>query len=212
MKTVQNETLGFKLNIQVPDSVEEFDRLAGKQGAALDEANKNVIYRGWNADFRKKLIEQLEKTYGAGTETNIPRAVIGKGPKREKDGVEPDIFETEKKYVDRLIAGGISLATMQPTAESIGAAIAFDPSAAERSTKIGKEYLELADGVIAKGPQAVDTAVTKLLGLNPTFGDVERYAEGDENVKPEQVGQVTRESLASLIRANTMRKASEDLV
>lgn len=207
MKQAQNETLGFKLNVQVPDSVEEFDRLAGRQGAALDEATKNVMYRGWNADFRRKLIDSLEKQF-----TDIKRAVVGKGPKRKKDGIEPDIFESEQKYLDRVIAGGHPLVELQPMAEQVAAGIAFDPSAAERSTKVGKEYLELADGVIAKGNDAVETATTKLLALNPTFGDVERYEDGDEIPSGAAVGQVTRDSLGSLIRANTLRKAQEDLV
>jgi hypothetical protein len=207
MKQVQNETLGFKLNVQVPDSVEEFDRMAGRSGAALDEANKNVMYRGWNADFRRTFVEVLGKQF-----PDIKRAVVGKGPKTKKNPEGSDVYESEQKYLDRVLAGGHSLVELQPLAEQTAAQIPFDPSAAERSTKVGKEYLELADGVIAKGNDAVEKATAKLLGLNATFGDVERYAAGDEIPTGAAEGQVTRESLAALIRANTLRKAQEDLV
>jgi hypothetical protein len=143
---------------------------------------------------------------------DIKRAVVGKGPKTKKNPEGSDVYESEQKYLDRVLAGGHSLVELQPLAEQTAAQIPFDPSAAERSTKVGKEYLELADGVIAKGNDAVEKATAKLLGLNATFGDVERYAAGDEIPTGAAEGQVTRESLAALIRANTLRKAQEDLV
>lgn len=207
MKAQLNETLGFKLNLQVPESVDEFDRLAGKSGACLDEATLNVIYRGWNAEFRRTFVDQMAKLH-----PDIRRAVVGKGPKTKKNPEGADVFESEAKYVERLIAGGVTRDEMFPIAVDVAGKIAFDPKAAERSTKVGKEYLELADGVIAKGDEAINRAVEKLLSLNPTFGDVERYEEGDEIPQGAAAGQVTRESLGSLIRANTLRKAQEDLV
>lgn len=184
--------------------MEDFDKLAGTQGAALTEATKNVIYRGWNPKFKSDFVDEVSK------ETGIARAGTGKFGPDKKDGTKgAEILEAEPKYIERVLAGGFTKEQLQPIADRVAAATPFDPSASTRGgARVGKEYLDLADGVIAQGDEKVAQVIEKLKSLNPTFGDIENV---EDEADPRN-GKPSRESIGALIKANTVRKAQEDLV
>jgi len=161
MQTATVNTLGFKLNYEVPSSVEEFDRLAKRSGAALDEANKNVIYRSVLATFRDGFLHGLEEVKegdqvvssaidGLDKLTGIERkSKVTKPEVKDADGkiTQEEVTawdEKEDVYKERVFAT-LAAQGQFPSAEAAAAAyavhaqkvidaIAFDPSKTERAS------------------------------------------------------------------------------
>jgi hypothetical protein len=137
MKTYMNKSLGQTVPVQVPSNAEEFDQLAGRTGACVDEANRNVIYRGWNHAFREAFCDALEQ------ETGIEREGEDQGEGDKKKFV---YTEKEQPYINRLLStGAISEEAMQQIASTVGEGIKFDPSPSTRSKKAPKEIVALVD-------------------------------------------------------------------
>lgn len=128
MKTEKYKSLGLTIALQVPTSVEEFDKSAGKTGACLESANGNAVYRGSLAVFRDAFLhgiseadlnaEGAAKTYAAGTKpikgieaiTGIDRKTVvlkdkdGK-PRTDKSGAPLEAYDSEDseaKYFGRV--------------------------------------------------------------------------------------------------------------
>lgn len=175
MKTYINKTLGFSFALLVPESVEEFDRLAGKGGAALDEANKNVIYRSVNHEFRKEFCEALEKTTGIEREGKI----TGEGEAAKKV-----YTEKEKAYVSRVLASGkITEEAAQSLANEVGGKIAFDPSPSERSSKLPKEIDDNVRAIfaaIAAGQSTEERVMANVAGKLGLGSYEDTYGEFNE--------------------------------
>lgn len=161
MQTTQVRSLGYKaLPLSVPASVEEFDQLAKRSGAALDEANKNVIYRSTLAEFRDSFLhgydavkdeagnvvtdgfEGIEKRTGIERKTKVKKPEV-----KDADGkvTQQEVLafdETEEDYYDRVLASLVSKgdyasidaarASFEPLAIQVLGSIAFDPSKTER--------------------------------------------------------------------------------
>lgn len=120
MKNSPVNTLGFKdLSYDVPSTAEEFDQLAGRVGACVDEANANIKYRGTLTDFRASFLHGLHVGEGdkainiAGVEetTGIERKrepVLDKDGKQKTKGEDKEplfkFIETEEDYFDRVLA------------------------------------------------------------------------------------------------------------
>lgn len=141
MKQHLNNTLGLSVSVEVPENSEEFDKLAGRPGACVDEANRNVLYRGWNHEFRATLCEELAKETGVERKTKT----VGEG-----DNAKEVPAETEKVYYNRLIAEGhIDTEKAQEIATRIAPSIKFDPAPAQRSKKAPKEIEAAATNILA---------------------------------------------------------------
>lgn len=205
MKTIINTCLGFKLSVSVPSDTEEFDKLAGKPGAALDEANNNVLYRGWNAEFRQTFLEKME------TETKVPWPVDKKkteAGKARADGTKSEVLVSHGDYFDLLVAKGFTVEQMTPIAVEVAKEIAFDPAASPRSGgKIGKEFLTAADQMLL--PEFRDKLagrIAKLESLNPGL-KIALDDKGDEakGVAPDAT-LPSRDTLAKAIKVNADRK------
>lgn len=168
---IEVSTLVFDgLTKEVPSSVEEFDQLAKKQGAALESAIMNVLYRGTLAKFRAAFVEWLAK------ETGIARKTRTEG-EGEKAKTVPD--EKDSVYVDRVIAtlsGGDDdkaaaiVAGWQAKAQELMDAAEFNPAESERkggdgSKLVAKTYINWAKDAIAAGKgQALANLLTQKLG------------------------------------------------
>lgn len=167
MQQKQVRSLGLVLNVNVPASYEEFDALAKRPLAALEEATANVLYRSWMADFREKFCEALE------VETGIARAFESKELKSKNEDGSPKTTEVwsenEGEYVNRVLATKkVEIATFQALADKIAAEITFDPAQPERKAttpKLAKTYRETAQKILAAGADAAQRAATKLSGL-----------------------------------------------
>ena len=165
MVSKQVNTLGFELNVNVPDNVAEYDNLAKKQGACLESAVLNVLYRSVFAKFRQQFAEAVENN------TGIERLTEPTGKKvKNDDGSDSDedqvrYTETEKVYFDRacaeLVKAGqfssveAAAASFASLAQETIASIAFDPSESERQPagpkKVAKAYTVLAEKAAAAG-------------------------------------------------------------
>lgn len=173
MKKYQNTTLGLQIVIDVPETAEEFDKLAGRTGACVEEAVRNVIYRSVNPEFRRNLCERLEK------ETGIERASKTTG---EGDDAKTVYTQTEKEYYNSfLVDGHIDEETAQMYANEIAATLTFDPSPTTRAKKAPKEIETAARHImdaIKSGTTDEDTVKSKfvaVLGIesfDASFGDL----------------------------------------
>ena len=189
------KTLGFDINVKVPASIEDFDKLAKQTGAALKSAVLNVIYRSVLATFRDTFTEKLAE------KTGIERSTKETGKFRTIKSTEEGVAdtkeaivvwaETESDYFDRVVATLVTsegktkeevIASFQSLADSIAAGIAFDPSESAPSSsgpkKIAKQYLDTAQVIINAGKaDAVAAALSAKLNKTIT-SDLEGLARG----------------------------------
>jgi len=190
-------SLGLEVNVPVPETVAEFDQLAGKEGACLENATNNVVYRSILAQFRRLLVTVVEDISG------IKRELVDSGKtKKEKNdaGEEVDVpvlefapqHATEKKYIeDACRQTGKSLralVSIEKQAE-IEAQLTFDPSEREAGSK--------------KIPDYVTNIVNKIVAA----GVVEQVAS-DLSAELEYTVDPTPEGLAKAVHANELKKAA----
>lgn len=175
MQQITTKCLNYKdLPYQVPESVEEFDRLAKRAGAALDEANKNVLYRavlnqardgflhGIEGAEGQPSIDGLDKLTGISRKEKVvkPEVKNEKGEITQEEVVKWD--ETEGEFADRVFATLVQRGDF-PSVEAaeaayrdhmvtVLAAIAFDPSKQERASagprKVPKTYIGVAEDIV----------------------------------------------------------------
>lgn len=95
MKSVTVDVLDFKVPTLFYESVEEGDKAAGRTGAVLDECNKNLQYRGSNADARDLIVVIASELSGLAQKTKTVT----------KDGKSvEEVDEKEGDYVKRVLA------------------------------------------------------------------------------------------------------------
>lgn len=107
----QIEGSSLTVAIPVPESIEEYDTLAGKQGLCLASAVDNVVYRNVLNDFRYYFCEEFEKallvefpTYAPTTpEVAIRRKTKLVGKKAKTDEEKYVFAEGEAEYVRRVL-------------------------------------------------------------------------------------------------------------
>lgn len=135
-----NSTLDCTFPVRVPATAEEFDRLAGRTGACVEEAIRNVVYRSVNHDFRKQLCAKLEEHTGVAREHKL----VGEGENKRKE-----YTESEKKYKARLILSGkVDQETCQLFANEIAKNLKFDPSPSKRRGGPSKEIRGAAENIL----------------------------------------------------------------
>lgn len=162
-------SVGLDVKLNVPSSVEEFQKLGGDP---LAEAINNIVYRGPLAEFREALCAKLEEL------TKVERKTKEVPAKKAGEAATIEWDESEARYVSRVQATlGLTpeafSAQFQPEADAIASAIVFDPKQKERKSAapkaLAKKYLEAADDVIAKGgAEKVAAKLTKRLGSTVT--------------------------------------------
>lgn len=165
-------SLGLKVTILVPTTVEDFDTLAGEQGAALREGIGNIVYRGPLAVFRNELCDRVEVI------SKIARKFVQDtnddgSPKFDTDGTTPIIksWESEAVYLKRV--AGDNPEQYQSIANEISALLTFDPSKPEPKSSgpkaIAKVYLKTATDLFdqGRGPKVI-AALSAKLGLTVT--------------------------------------------
>lgn len=151
MKQTEVYSLGQTFNVSVPESESEFDQLAKKQGACVDSANSNVIYRSYLPDWRPAFVEYLE------SESEVKREVDAEGNPTGED-------KSENAYANRVYASLAKSENVTPDvvrarfagkAQELANAIAFDPSKKERSgggsNLVAKTYIKWASEAFDAG-------------------------------------------------------------
>lgn len=138
MKQIIADVLDFKVPTLVYETVEEGDKAANRTGAVLDECNKNLQYRGSNADARDLIEAVIEEQ--TGLTPNTRKETV----KRDGKEVEIDVRdESEKKFVDRALASG------KTTKEAVQAEV-------ETRAVNGWSYKDGDGKEVKVGPIAVD--------------------------------------------------------
>lgn len=157
MQTVETKSLAHKFKISAPSTVEEFDKMAKKDGATLDAAVQQEIAHGTLGDVRDVFVALIEE------ETGIARRDIGTGLFEEVEGKRTEITKPEKHqaYYDRVCAEKGLDSDKEPFAhlaarisEGGDKEVKFDPSVRERKTpiaKLAKKYKDAAAIVIMNG-------------------------------------------------------------
>lgn len=186
--------MGQVLPVEVPSTAEEFDQLAGRTGACVDEASKNVIYRSWNHDFREAFCEALE------AETGEPRKSHEEG---EGDKKKVVYDEKEAPYYNRLIADKhITEEAAQSIANTVAAGIKFDPTPAKRGGKAPKELVLLVDNAFT----AIESAEHPLTAEKFAANLAGRLGIDDFD---SQFGELTKESAVAALVAIKDKEARD---
>lgn len=172
---LQIEGSCLKLTVNQPETPEEFDALAGKTGACVDNANANIVYRGTLADGRYYICEAIDKSlaeeFPGHPELRRKTKLAGK-----KGDLE--VFdEAEAAYVRRVLplvahlrgVDEVKVDSFQPTLDRLQAEyekdsegnptdkllIRFDPSERERAErgpkKLPAKFLKAGETIVAQG-------------------------------------------------------------
>jgi hypothetical protein len=98
MKTIDTYTGKYTVKVAVPETVEEFDSLAKKEGAAIQAAVTQEIYHGTLGDIRSAAEELINEAYKA------TRRDVGTGLFDNVDGKNVEITKEEKwdVYLNRV--------------------------------------------------------------------------------------------------------------
>jgi hypothetical protein len=176
---------GLKFNMAVPESVDEFDKLpGGRVGLCLECATDDVAYRGFFADVRDILAEELEKRF-----PDCPR---NRKP-HPKDKTKTVLDESPGKYISRLAAelnladeDGSLVKEFQPILDEIMTANAALPDTDKKKIRfsvekvartgggglVGKGDLEMATQWLKQDASTLASAIAKLstaMGLAQPF-------------------------------------------
>lgn len=167
MKEITKNSLGFQVPVNVYESFEEADRAAEREGAALEETNNNLYYRGAAVEVRELVAEAVEKLTGVPRETKpvMKKAKDEQGNDIEvqaKDADGNDAFEyvlSEAKYVEKALAeSGKDIGSLEPEiiahvrSANDGRGVSVDIRKQERKPAgpkvLAKKWLDLASGAI----------------------------------------------------------------
>jgi hypothetical protein len=87
MKTEQVNSMGFEFPVNgLPETVEEFDKMAGRVGACLDGANAHYIAHTHLTKVRTAIVEAVEKVTGIEREKTV-------------EGDKTTYAKTEARYI-----------------------------------------------------------------------------------------------------------------
>lgn len=156
MKTVNVNTLGIEYSVQVPESVEEYNLLAKRENAVLDDAIENVWYRGGAAKARDVLYDGILKAKGLSRPTEEKKLKDGTVKNVEVDATRPNILAA---------LGDEPIENYAYVLEEWSKTFAFDPSVAERSAAatMTKGVENALKKIVEAG--AVPTAAQKLASV-----------------------------------------------
>ena len=189
MKSVTYDSGGHKFNIAVPESVEEYDSLAKKQGTCLEAAIDHEVYHGTLGDIREGFAAAVAEHYKS------PRREIGTGLFEGEGENRAEVTKTEKNdvYLARVAAENnlTGEAPFQHIADSLsvggGKEVKFDPSVRERKAPkpptIAKKDIEEATKFLAESDEKrINKFITH---AKSKFGVDIAYVAGDNeaNIK-----------------------------
>lgn len=196
MKSITNRTLGFAVTVSVPETAEEYDGLAGRVGACVDDANNNVLYRSWNHKFRKALCEAVEEETGEERGNTV----------NEETG-KKTFTEQEKVYVSRVISEGlIEQEEVDSIAQRVAPGIEFDPKPTSRKKKVPEEISKAVTTVLAALEEGTTTEAKVASNLAAQLG-IEDFSAS--------YGDVNEESLTRALIAREekrQREVANDLI
>ena len=152
-------TLGLDFPLNVPETAAEYDQLAKREGACVESAVANTVYRGLLPQVRQLLTDAVAEQTGIERRTKpTGKTRTIKGEDGAPDTTEEIVVwaETEAAYFDRVLAEkGAKKEDFLSLLTSITSKLAFDPSEAEAPpkapTKVAKKWLDAAEQIIREG-------------------------------------------------------------
>lgn len=151
MKRTEISSLGFKVTHEVPETAQEFDQLAKKENAVVEQASANVLYRSTFPVFRELFCEALEK------ETGITREKNSDGDPSEKELVYVNRVFTTIAEREGIADLQIVRSRYQDLAQRCMDEAPFDPSERERKAPVGgglKTAMKTVEALLAAGKEA----------------------------------------------------------
>lgn len=197
MATYKTSSLGYDLNFSGPDTIEEYDKLAGKSGAALEDAVFNEIYRGTLPEWGDKWATELKAL------TKIERAVNTTATEKARAAAKDDearakvkdVLETVKSYDLRVKAAvasgsvdGVTLDDLKASAQRIADGVAVNPAPTRKEGGVKKDFLEKAESLLSGDPDILEGKIS--LWLTCVDFDLQR---------DDATGRPLKESLARFI-------------
>lgn len=143
MKEIIADVLDFKVPTLVYESVDEGDKAAGRAGAVLDECNKNLQYRGSNADARE-LIEAVVIEL-----TGITPKTVDKEVERDGKKVIIQVRDVKNDSEGKFVARALAESDGKVTKEQVQAMV-------ESRARNGWTYTDDDGKVVSVPPISVD--------------------------------------------------------
>jgi len=198
MAKYETNSLGFPLEFNGPDSVEDYDRAAGKVGSCLEDAVENTIYRSTLPEFQDAFSKKVEEMTGQKRQVNTEATANTKARSKTPDKVK-DIFETIRVFVNRATAGmsDADKTALGQIAQEVASGITVDPSPSKRQGGLRKDLKSKAESLLTLPDDQLEAKITSYLNY------VEYDLDRDEANKP------TVESLGRLIGLVLEKKMSE---
>lgn len=180
MKTELFKSLGFNVSIQVPETVEEYDKLAGAEGAALKDATTNTVYRSVLNVFRSATVDAIEKKTGKERKRTYKLNEAGEQVLDDEQNPIVETEESEAKYIARVLGDDVS--AYQSTADEVAATLVFDPKVKERKPvqpkKLAAKFTEAATNLITSGiAEQVAAHLSAKLGIEVDPTNVESLGQ-----------------------------------
>lgn len=203
MAKYTTRSIGFPLTFNGPDTVEDYDRAAGKTGSCLSDAVENTIYRGtlpeWQDAFAKKVAELTGTTRGVNADATEAARKRSKTPDKVKD-----ILETVTTYVNRVTAdmSEEDKKSLAALAQEVADGVVVDPSPSKRQAGVPKEYKAKAESLLTLPTDQLEAKIT-------AWG--EKYDSIDvSNLERDEAGKPTVDSLGRLVGQVMAEKLMED--
>lgn len=172
-------------------SVAERDAEAGREGSTLEDADFSDLYRSTLPEAHDKFAPVLQSM--SGVVRGVNKEQTAKNQARAKEGkTVKDVPESFVDYADRVKAQATEddWKAIDAKFREIALATPVDASPSKRTGAASKANLEKADEILNRTADAIESTISKMLGLVPDY-DLVRDDEG----KPE------RTSLARMIGA-----------
>lgn len=172
------------------ETVEDYDREAGKVGACLEDADFNVIYRDTLPTIHEKATKEIVTLSGLTPATNTKQTE--KNQEREnaaatKAGRTPKtvkpVDETFVTYIARVKAtvDGTVWSAIDTKFREIALATPVDSSPSARVGAPSKANTEKAEQILTREDSAIE-AVVATMSAKATSFDLAREADGKPNV------------------------------
>jgi hypothetical protein len=191
----KTSSAGFDISFTAPDSVEEYDQLAGSGQClkdAIAETTNRATVLAWQAEFSKLLADR----------TGIPRETDSEATTklRQRSKGAKEVLERFSSYVKRVndeYANGDTnkRAELEQWAQETADKIPVDPSR-QRPGKIAQGDLAKATDVLSGTPDSIEEKVQKYLQVVPGF-DLQRDASNlpEKNSLAKLIGEYVNKML-----------------
>jgi len=197
------KSLGLNVVVSVPESVDEYNQLAGTTDAALNDATDSTVYRSVLNVFREAVVAAIAED--TGTARIVKYKLDAEGNPVLDDETKEKIVDTEESagaYMRRV--AGDSPEKFQSIADSVAKTLVFDPKVKERAAAgpkdLAKRYKEAAQGIIDAGLEVAQAVASELASKHSIVVEVFTTEDADGETIIDQPK--TIESLGNAIRVD----------